>query len=162
MEQLPDFWRTEIWHPLSVHFPLALLLLATLVSVIALFVKGKQWYFNRNLLLLLGTIGAWVSVFTGTLADGVVARELCDPVMLEQHETFAYGVAWVFSAALLLVATLNTGLLKQFKRYVEIVIVVLMLTGAGLLTYTGHLGAQLVYQQGAGVYQPTEDCGEFE
>jgi uncharacterized membrane protein len=27
--------------------------------------------------------------------------------------------------------------------------------------YTGHLGASLVYQQGAGTYKPSVDCSEF-
>ncbi len=162
MDQIPDFWRTEIWHPLSVHFPIALLLLATLFAIVAFFVRNKQWRFNRDLLLLLGTIGAWIAVYTGSLADGIVSREICDPTMLKSHESFAFGVAWTYSAAFLLTVAIKLNVLEKFKRYIEILIVVLMLAGSGLLGYTGHLGAQLVYQQGAGVYQPTEDCSEFE
>lgn len=37
----------------------------------------------------------------------------------------------------------------------------LMLIGSGYLVYIRHLGAQLVYQQAAGVYHPSEDCSEF-
>lgn len=33
--------------------------------------------------------------------------------------------------------------------------------GSGILIYTGHLGATLVYQQAAGVHIPSEDCSEF-
>jgi len=93
MNQLPDFLRTEIWHPLSVHFPIALLLAGTLFVIIGALLKRHGLTGNGYLLILLGTVGAWIAVFTGNLADGVVSRELCDPTVLERHENGGKVVA---------------------------------------------------------------------
>lgn len=162
MEQLPNFWRNEIWHPLSVHFPIALLIFATLFKIIGLKFNKAHWRKGAFILLLFGTAGAWISVFTGNIADSEVAREVCDPTVLEEHENISYIVAWLFSIASIIELLIITGLLK-FKLFIlRLVIALLMLTGSGFLAYTGHLGATLVYQQAAGVYHPSEDCSEFE
>lgn len=161
MNQLPDFWRTEIWHPLSVHLPLAALLLATLFGFISLLLKGINWKLFSYILLFIGTVGAWVSIFTGNLADGIVSRTICDPTILKDHQNAAYTVAWLFTAASFFAIVDLTDFLKKLKIIIKIIILILMLSGSGFLAYTGHLGATLVYQQAAGVYTPSEDCIEF-
>jgi len=161
MSQLPDFWRTEIWHPLSVHFPIALLLAGLLFVVIGALLKRHTLRVNGYLLIGLGTVGAWIAVFTGNLADGAVSRELCDPTVLERHERGGTVVALVFSAALLVIGMMYLKVLTRFRKLLFSVVVALLLLGSGYLVYTGHLGAKLVYQQAAGVYTPSEDCNEF-
>lgn len=160
MVELPDFWRTEVYHPLSVHFPIVLLLIATLFRIIGLWSSRITWDQGGRLLLILGVIGVWIAVYTGDLADGIVSRQLCDPTVLKDHENMAITTAWIFTAALFL------DFLRRFveffkNRVVSIILVLLMLTGSGTLTYVGHLGAELVYQQAAGVNVPSDDCSEF-
>ncbi|SDR65703.1 DUF2231 domain-containing protein [Christiangramia echinicola] len=160
MDQLPDFWRTEVFHPLSVHFPIVLLLLATLFKFIALWSSKITWDHGGRFLLILGVIGVWISIYTGNLADGIVSRQLCDPTVLKEHENFAYTTAWLFSIALILeLLTRYIDLIKT--RIVSVVLVLLMFSGSVTLAYVGHLGAELVYQQAAGVNIPSEDCAEF-
>ncbi len=161
MNELPDFWRTEIWHPLTVHFPLAILLLATIIILAGIFIKKKFFTETGYLLLFIGSIGAWIAIYTGNLADGIVSRQICDPTVLKNHEQNAYLVTWIFSGASLFVAIDYLGILKKLKKITSIVILLLALAGSGFLVYTGHLGAELVYQQAAGVYHPSEDCNEF-
>ena len=162
MNQLPDFWRTEVWHPLSVHFPIALLIIALLFKVLDITTKGKSWSKASFLMLLLGTAGAWVAVYTGNLADGIVSRKICDPTVLKAHENAAYTLVWLFSGALIINIVQLAGILNRYARLLKLVAIALMLIGSGFLMYTGHLGATLVYQQGAGVYHPSDDCGEFD
>jgi len=160
MDQLPDFWRTEVFHPLSVHFPIVLLLLATLFKLIGLWSSKNTWDHGGRFLLILGVIGVWISIYTGGLADGIVSRQLCDPTVLKEHENFAYTTAWIFSIALIVeLLTRYIDLIKT--RIVSVVLVLLMISGSVTLAYVGHLGAELVYQQAAGVNVPTEDCAEF-
>jgi len=170
-EQMPEFIRTETLHPLTVHFPIALLLVATLFRLAHLVFarkfqeRGAFLLPAYRVLLLIGVIGAWVSVFTGDLADGIVARMLCDPTILHSHELFAIFSSVIFSLALLLEFLML--LLKQLKKapirlVFEISVVLLLIVGSGSLAYTGHLGASLVYQQGAAVYQPSAECMEFQ
>ncbi len=161
MNQLPDFWRTEIYHPLTVHLPLAALILSTLFILISFFLKRSHWFEMGSLLLIIGTAGAWIAVYTGNMADSVVAREICDPTVLESHENTAYLVSWIFTAAS--VAIIINYFLKANKliKFAKTFIVILSLAGSAFLVYQGHLGSTLVYQQAAGVYVPGEDCDEF-
>jgi len=160
MTELPDFWRTEVFHPLSVHFPIVLLLMATLFKLIGLWSSKHTWDHGGRLLLILGVIGIWISIYTGDLADGIVARQLCDPTILKDHENLAYATAWIFTSALVLeLLMLYIELIKTKK--VSIIFVLLLLIGTGFLMYVGHLGAELVYQQAAGVNIPSGNCAEF-
>ena len=162
MQELPEFWRTEIWHPLSVHLPLAILIVATLFYGIGFFSRKNFWENASVVLLIIGTVGAWIAVYTGNLADGIVSRQICDPTVLKTHQNNAVLVGWLFTAALAIVLINYFGLLKKAEKLFKTVAVVLMITGSGFLFYTGHLGATLVYQQAAGVYTPSEDCNEFD
>jgi len=172
MEKLPGMWRTELWHPLFVHFPIALLLIATLIVIfyrLNLLPKwNKHLSFNTLLLLIPGTIFAWISIYTGTLADNVIGRKVCDPIVLENHERFAYLTAYLFSAATLIEIILhkwNRGIFtpgNKIRKAFAILSLILVLGGSISIGYVGHLGAKLVYQQAAGVHQPSEDCKEFE
>lgn len=161
MEQIPDFWRTEVLHPLFVHFPIALLIMATIFKIATLWGKGKFLDIPGTILLIIGTIGGWAAIYTGDLADGIVSRTICDPTVLKAHENHGYTMIWLFTAAVFI------DVLYQFKfstfkiSWAKGILVLLMLIGTGYLGYVGHLGAQLVYQQAAGVYVPTSNCAEF-
>ncbi|CAM4022054.1 DUF2231 domain-containing protein [Gillisia limnaea] len=161
MEQLPDFWRTEVLHPLFVHFPIALLIIATFFKIASVWGIGKFLELPGTILLIIGTIGGWLAIYTGNLADGIVSRTLCDPTVLKAHENNGYTMIWLFTAALVLDLFYQNNRFK-FKR-VELkgFVILLMIIGSGYLGYVGHLGAKLVYQQAAGVYIPSGNCAEF-
>ncbi len=157
-------WRTEAWHPLTVHFPVALLLFATLAKLVAVLLKPQPaafWHRMGAYLLYAGTIGAWLSIYTGDLADGIVARKLCDPTVLKRHELASYNLAYLFTGAVLLnLGGLLAGV-KRYSRLLAMAVLLLMLVGSGFLAYTGHLGAKLVYEQSGGVRIPPSDCTGF-
>jgi len=168
MEPIPSMWRTELWHPLSVHFPIALLIFATLF-ILASYLMPSRWKdkFSTTgfFMLVPGAILVWWAVYSGTLADNIVGRHVCDPTVLEDHERFAYITAWLFSlAALIEIAIRVKSLFKsdKIKRYLLTISLIFLLAGSVSMSYVGHLGAKLVYQQAAGVHQPSEDCAEFE
>lgn len=159
-----DFWYIDNWHPLSVHFPVAFLSLATILFVLALMLKGDRKLFLKNcgtFLLYTGSVAAWISIYTGDISESAVARKICDPTVLKAHEIAAYTMAYFFSAASILNLMLHfnilTGKPVLILRYM---IVLLMLAGTGYLVYVGHLGSSLVYNQGAGVKNHVVDCGE--
>lgn len=157
-----EFLRPEVWHALSVHFPIALLPVATLAMVFSFFMKGarkRQWLIAATLLLFAGCLTAWIAVYTGSTADGVVARKLCDPTVLKDHEIAGQTTTYLFTAAWLLTMVFITNLVKEpLRQFLIYAALLLMLTGVGYLTYAGHVGAMLVYEQGAGVKNHSVDC----
>jgi uncharacterized membrane protein len=161
-----EFMRTEIWHALSVHFPIALLVFSTLAFLVSFFLKnenGRAWRNAAGALLYIGTITAWISVYTGNLADGVVARKICDPTILKDHEIAGQTMTYLFTAASLLSLLIKFITLKPIIRSISLYLILsLMLIGTGYLVYAGHLGAHLVYYQGAGVYNHDVDCSDYK
>lgn len=172
MEQLPGMWRTEVIHPLFVHFPIALLLIGSLVLVARranLFPAHTQkLHFTALLMLTIGTLGAWAAVITGQMAYKVVGRTLCDPTVVHSHETFAKLTAILFTA-ITIIEFANSKYKKGYfiknrslRKGLGILCIVMALSGVVTISYTGHLGGKLVYQQAAAVHVPSEDCTEFE
>ena len=158
---LPDFFRTETWHPLVVHFPLVLLLVASVFKIISMGNKDSTWHLGGSILLSAGVIMAWAAIYTGDMADGIVSRAICDPTVLASHENNAYVAALVFSAAAI-VDVFRHAFSAKKRRFMLYAVAVMLVIGSGFLTVVGHLGATLVYQQAAGVYVPSEDCSEFD
>jgi len=167
MDGVPSMWRVELWHPLVVHFPIALLLVGTAMRLVGM--ARAQWDKAQFLvpagrvLLVLGTLGAWTAVYTGTLADAAVARTLCDPTVVETHEHWAYWVAGLFTAAVVVDGVLWRSVPPMgLRQGLVVVLAGCMLAGSAGLAYVGHLGAKLVYQQAAAVHVPADDCAAFE
>lgn len=165
MNEIPSIWRTELWHALSVHFPIALLIFATLTTVAGAFLKNSaRFTFLKNttsLLLWAGSISIWIAIYTGTEAYNVVVRTICDPGVLQQHDQWGYIAAILFSAAAGFDILQKLKILKSSK-FIYLAVLMLMLGGSASLIYVGHLGAKVVYQQAGGVYVPSGNCNEFE
>ena len=156
-----SFWRTEVWHPLTVHFPIALLVFSTLVFFISFVLpseKRLQWQKFSIVLLFAGTVGAWVALYTGDLADGVVARKICDPLLLKDHEIAAQTSTYLFTAACVIILLLNIPVINAFRKIIIVIVVAIMATGCVYLTIASHAGATLVYNQGAGVLNHPHNC----
>ena len=134
---MPDFWRKELWHPVTVHFPIALLLVATFFLLTSFFCNPEYKRFFSNgsfILLLLGVAGAWVGIYTGDLADGIVARKLCDPTVLKDHELAAETMTYLFSGAAVVHVLLYFNLLRSRLLVISpYVIFACMIIGSGFL-----------------------------
>jgi uncharacterized membrane protein len=163
---MPDFWRKELWHPVTVHFPIALLLVATFFLLISFFCRTEyKKFFSTGsfILLLLGAAGAWIGIYTGDLADGIVARKLCDPTVLKDHELAAENMTYLFTGAAVIHVLFYFNLLgPRLQMISPYVVFACMLVGSAFLIRAGHLGALIVYQQGGGVYKHVVDCDEFK
>jgi uncharacterized membrane protein len=163
MESLPAFFRAETYHPLTVHFPIVLLLLATVLQLLQPWIKAQKLWLKLSAgILWAGTAAAWLAIYTGDQADGLVSRTLCDPTVLKAHENAAYVTGYLSLAGSLLLGLRLWNRWPALHRWAYALTVALLLTGSGYLTYVGHQGAKLVYQQAAGVYVPAEDCKEWE
>lgn len=161
MDTVPSIWRTEVLHALSVHLPITALVLATVLLLAGFFLK-KNWINSAaGFLLIAGTVGAWISMLTGDAADGIVSRTLCDPTVLKDHENAALTTTILFTIASVIYVVQKIWLKERFDLLLKSITLIIAIIGTAFLLYVGHLGASLVYQQGAGTYQPSEDCIEF-
>lgn len=164
-EGLSTMWRIELLHPAVVHFSVALTLVGSLFWLVGLFggqfPSCKPFRLTAWWLLLLACIGTWAGVQTGFWADHVVGRELYDPRPLKDHERFGLAFSWVLTAVVLVEAVrLFVSKVRPVKRYLTALVALGLVASCALVAWTSHLGAGLVYQQGAGVQMPSSGSGE--
>lgn len=164
MGEIPSMWRKELLHPLFVHFPIGLLLISALVGLAAILFRKKSYAdylsFTFSTLLFIGVAFFWLTFYTGQMAYSIEVRKICDPTVLKDHLYWAYFSGYVFSIGACIEAFRIIWKKRLFLLFLTTV--AFSLGGSVTLAFAGHLGAKVVYQQGAGVYKPTTDCHEFE
>jgi uncharacterized membrane protein len=150
-------------HPLVVHFPVALLIVAPVFVLIGAFARrsGRTFLVAGWILMLLGTAGAFLAAQTGEAAGQLVERTPDINRVLERHEALAETTRATFSilslafGAILLVPRLAK---RELGRAVSIALPLafLVLYGAGLLVLanTAHHGGLLVHALGVQAIVP--------
>lgn len=140
-------------HPAVVHFPIVLILLGTLVSIVAVFWRKGFVPAFAAALLTVGAVGAWVAVETGE-SDGGLVEDTTPAVeqLVEAHEDWAKRTLTV--AIITAVIAIGAAALFRFPRVARGVGVAAALA-AGIASWsvyeTGHRGGALVYRHGVGV-----------
>lgn len=145
-------------HPLFVHFPIALLFLWSLCELVPVsrWLPQIHWQSVRSFLIVVGTLGAYVTFLTGGLAEELVGESR----LIEFHSTFA-GITLVIYSVFLLEFILGIGrpLLERFSvvKYTDLFLallhnkifrITLVLAGFVCLMITGALGGAIVYGSG--------------
>lgn len=133
-------------HPLVVHFPIVLLLLAFFTQGVSFFVFKYELSWVTLFLLVGGFIGAYVAgeyvhPHTTDLTDNAAA-------VLEEHETYADYTLWLSGIAVLL--KMASHFLLKRKLWVELVVTVVLIASAWCVSIAGHYGAQLTHLEGVG------------
>lgn len=160
---LPPIPSWDGLHPLIIHFPIALLLVAPLLVVLGMFLpgKGRAFLISAFILMLIGTVATFIAASTGEAAGELAERLPGVEPVLEQHEELAETTQVVFS-----VLTGIFGLVVFapliFKKELTRAIVIplnlafLLFYGAGvvLLINTAHQGGLLVHQYGVRAMMP--------
>lgn len=164
---LHTMWRVELLHPLTVHWPIVVTFLATLFWIVG---HAGRWcsplrvfQWPATILILLAAASAWLAVLTGYWADSVVGRDLYDPRPLKDHENNAELVSWLLvAAAVLEVFTRIRRVRRRLRMTASVILLALLLSICAVMAWTAHLGASLVYQQGAGVVMPHPQPAESD
>ncbi len=158
MIQFPPVPSWDALHPLIIHFPIGLLLVAPVFILVGALLKpasGRAYLIAALILMLLGTVSVFVAVETGEAAGKVAERTPEINAVLEHHEKLAeatqvgFSVLTALFAAILFVPRL---LRRESSRLVATVLPLAFLVfyGAGmlLLTNTAHNGGRLVHEFG--------------
>lgn len=83
-------------HPLFVHFPIALLTLYAVLEILRPWTRGHAWQTTRSLLVIVGTLSAFVSLSTGEDAEHAY-RNAAMLNVLEMHSLIATITTWCFA-----------------------------------------------------------------
>jgi len=149
MNQLLPEWAPNI-HPLIIHFPIAVWLIAVLFDWISV-IGNRKWIRNTTISLYgLATLSAIAAFLSGKQAIDQVAVPFQGEVTAGYHSdwghyTFYFFVAYFFLRILIFWKKLDK------RKWIAIVLAVLGIAGIGIITKTADLGAKLVYKYGVGV-----------
>jgi uncharacterized membrane protein len=139
----------ETIHPMIVHFPIALLLTATLISVLAIIFKNKREELKIVLywILILGAVSVLAALFSGLYEDERVIHDEVIHKIMEVHKRLGFVIASAF-----VLITLWFIIRKRKIQFRELLIITLLLIGtSSVLVYSAYLGGKMVYEEGAGV-----------
>lgn len=155
-------WKTELFHPLIVHFPVVTLLLGSAAGLLRYSAKGNSEFLGKFtfVMLVLGVISGWIGIYSGQLAYNVEVRTICDPKILQNHQYWSY-VSLIVYTVVLIIKMLRKYIAALKGVVINVLIVILLVAGGSALGYAGHLGASVVYEQGAGVHKPADDCSDY-
>ncbi|MBO6574200.1 MAG: hypothetical protein JJ896_02190 [Rhodothermales bacterium] len=149
MDLLPD-WAPN-FHPLVLHFPIALLFGAASMDLIGLVTRDRgsfrriaDWMYG------IGAVAAVATWYTGTLAADSVFLPTEANAVLTEHADLGKYTMWFFGGyALLRGATAFSA--ASAKAVFRIGFFVVGVAGLLLLTHTATHGAELVFRYGVGV-----------
>ncbi|AYC28792.1 DUF2231 domain-containing protein [Paenisporosarcina cavernae] len=132
-------------HPLIVHFPIALLLLATVIELLALW-KRSTFNTTGTVLLVVGFLSGIVSYMTGDGAEEFAEEKWGRDVfsLIHTHETLAAISLVLFGGAAGL--KLLSYFFPKYQKAIYIIVVVLAVIGSITLAITGHYGGRIVYE----------------
>ncbi len=145
------------WHPVFVHFTIALLSMAVVFHLLkAILPANNEYQAALSILaksnLLIGTGFAIITAIAGWFAYNSVAHDAPSHLAMTEHRNWALLTLGIFIVLAL------WSLLQKHK--VPSIFLLTMLTAGGLLATTGWLGAEAVYRYGLGVKSIPTSSGE--
>jgi uncharacterized membrane protein len=152
--QLPSW---DGMHPLVVHFPIALILVAPIFVILSMILRksARPLAVCALVLMALGTIGAMAAVSTGEAGAEVAERTPGAEQAVEEHEELAET-----TRTMLIIVTVVYGLIvlapMVYKKALEPIpsialngsFLILYLVAASYLANTAHQGGVLVHTYG--------------
>jgi uncharacterized membrane protein len=166
MLTLPPLPSWQAIHPLIIHFPIALLLVAPLFIVIGAIKKPDRSFpfmLVALILMALGTIGAFLAASSGEAAGELAENLPQAKAVLESHEELAETTEIAFAALTLIFASIlfvprlfKGQPSRAISTVLPLVFLLLYATGAITLANTAHQGGRLVHELGVRAQvQPT-------
>jgi uncharacterized membrane protein len=136
-------FNTSHFHPLIVHFPVALIITGFFLDVISLFFNKKEPCLSKAgfYLMILGTLAAVAGYLTGEFFTSEMSGAAGE--LKERHEVFAKITMFVMIAASLLRIYLVWK--KKEAGSLKWLVFALFFIATISVGYTGFLGGSLVY-----------------
>lgn len=152
MQIIPE-WAPNI-HPLIIHFPIAILILAVLANFLSLVLRKFEWLLKVTVsLYVLGTLSALAAFFTGRAAADSLDLPTNVIHTLTSHADWAEYTVWyfgVFTAAYIAFMFLEKKIINRFSNIIKPVLFLFGFGGFFLIYLTADAGAKMVYGYGLG------------
>lgn len=147
------------WHPLFVHFTLALFLLAAGLFAVAPLMKSplkEQWQTVARWNLWFGAGFSIITGLAGLYAYNTVAHDTPSHAAMTEHRNWA-----IFALILILILAVWSIVRERRNHILGTMFIVAMLMTGGVLAVTAWHGGEVVYRYGVGVMSlpKTEDAG---
>ncbi len=139
------------YHPLFVHFPIALWAGALVFEVIAVVRASDDWHRTAARLLYLGTLGALAAAATGLYAEEAVMETGPARDVMELHQALMLIATSVAIGLCMFAFFLRQRFTPRLRKLFLAGLVALVV----LLTVGSDRGAQLVYQYATSVRLPS-------
>jgi uncharacterized membrane protein len=136
-------FNTTLFHPILVHFPIALIIVGFLADIVSLFIKSEKCLSKTGFyLMVLGAVAAlaaWSSghLFTDPPTEGEMAK------VFTKHET----AATITLIIMIIGAGIRSWMVIKKKEDTKLKWVVfgLFLAAVITITFTGYMGGAMVY-----------------
>jgi len=151
-EIIPNF------HPIFVHFTVALLSLSVGLFVVTPFVKSplkEQWQTVARWSLWFGAAITIITVIAGFDAYNTVAHDTPSHLAMTDHRNWAIATIVLFLA----LATWSIVWVRKGKNLGAVFVICMVIAG-GVLTSTAWHGGEVVYRYGLGVMSLPQVEGE--
>lgn len=144
-------------HPLVVHFPLGLLMVAPLLILAAIVRPAHRhpYAVAAFLVILCGTLGALLAVATGEEAAEWAPHTPQVHALIEHHEHLGeltrnlfLGLTALYALVVFGPLALRRNLSSKTAVAAQVLFLALYFGGLTQLAWTGHVGAELVHGQG--------------
>ena len=143
--QMPTWKRAVRWigrfHPVSTHFPVALMYVAVLAEAFAWWTRRESWLQTVRFLVVLGALGALATAGLGWINASFTSYVGSSVAILKWHRWLGtFTAIWTLVCAVLIVISECREGSPERQRFRGA-----LLVGAALVGITGFLGSALIY-----------------
>lgn len=151
-------------HPMIVHFPIALLLVAPILVILGLLLprQSKGLFISAVVLMALGTISTYLAVSTGEAAGEIAEKTAGLERVLETHEGLAETTRLIFTALTIIFAAIvfapslfKRSLTRNTSIALNVAFLLFYSAGGLVLVNVAHEGGRLVHEFGVRAKTPT-------
>jgi uncharacterized membrane protein len=157
-EIFPGLAHAPNVHPLFVHFPIALWLVAGLFCLLGALRQREDFFVTGRWLLYLGTLGALVAVGTGLWAADSMGHDSPGHELVHVHRNLMLAASGIGLTATVAAFALR----KRQSVGARWAVTALLLATIGVLTIGADRGAALVFQYGMGTAAQTSPAADVD